>query len=194
MKIGCISFVASTGPSTQFNTVGDEVNEAIASIFLEPSQFVSVSIENSRDQLRAALTRLCDEEKCPLVLTLGHTGPGPNDFAPDVTMEIVDRKLPGFGEIMRYYSYERFKVSVLSRAEAGVRGQSLIINLPAKSKPAKFCLRLLQEGIAEALEQISGIKPGLRGDQIEIPIDKYLPFLKKIRPRLDPAGEKHPTL
>lgn len=116
----------------------------------------------------------------------------PEDIVPDVTLELADRKLPGFGEIMRYYSYERFKVSVLSRAEAGVRGRSLIINLPARPKPVKFCLRLLQEGIAEALEQISGLKPRLRGDEIEVPIDKYLPFLKKLRPKPDPAGEKHP--
>jgi molybdopterin adenylyltransferase len=140
------------------------------------------------------LVDLCDKEKCPLVLTLGGTGPGANDFVPDVTMEVVDRKLPGFGEIMRYYSYERFKVSVLSRAEAGVRGQSLIINLPAKPKPARFCLRLLQEGIAEALEQIAGIKPGLRGDEIVVPIDKYLPFLKKIRPPPEPGGDQHPLI
>ena len=65
----------------------------------------------------------------------------PDDIMPDVTLEVVDRKLPGFGEVMRYYSYERFKVSVLSRAEAGVRGKSLIINLPARPKPVKFCLQ-----------------------------------------------------
>ncbi len=113
---------------------------------------------------------------------------------PDVTLAVVDRKLPGFGEVMRFYSYERFKVSVLSRAEAGVRGRSLIINLPARPKPVKFCLRLLQEGISEALEQIAGIKPGLRGDEIVVPMDKYLPFLKKLRPKPDPAGEKHPYI
>jgi len=183
MKIGCIAFTSFT---TKSDKSGDDVLEAISSIFLEPSKFVSIVIDNDREQLRKALIKLCDDEKCPLVLTLGHTGPGENDFTPDVTMEIVDRKLPGFGEIMRFYSYERFKVSVLSRAEAGVRGKSLVINLPAKSKPAKFCLKLLQEGIAEALEQISGSKPGLRGDQIELPVDKYLPFLKKLRPKINP--------
>ncbi len=64
------------------------------------------------------------------MLTLGGNGPALADIIPDVTLETVDRKLPGFGEVMRYYSYERFKVSVLSRAEAGVRGASLVINLP----------------------------------------------------------------
>ena len=194
MKIGCITLIDPAAPGGKQDKLGAEVERLIAKIFFEPSQFVPRLVPNDRKHLRAALVRLCDEEKCPLVLTLGGSGPGPNDIAPDVTLEVVDRKLPGFGEIMRYYSYERFKVSVLSRAEAGVRGQSLIINLPAKPKPVKFCLKLLQEGIAEALEQIAGIKPGLRGDEIEVPIDKYLPFLKKLRPKADPDGEKHPLI
>jgi molybdopterin adenylyltransferase len=194
MKIGRITLIDPALPDDKQDNLGVEVQRIITTIFIEPSQFVAMLVPNEPKQLREAIIRMCDEEKCPLVLTLGGTGPGPDDIVPDVTMEVVDRKLPGFGEIMRYYSYERFKVSVLSRAEAGVRGRSLIINLPAKPKPVKFCLRLLQEGIAEALEQIAGLKPGLRGDEIEVPIDKYLPFLKKLRPKPDPDGEKHPTL
>jgi len=194
MKIGCITLIDPAARDAKQDQLGAEVERIIAKIFLEPSEFVPVVVPNEPKQLRAAIIRLCDAEKCPLVLTLGGTGPGPNDIAPDVTLEVVDRKLPGFGEIMRYYSYERFKVSVLSRAEGGVRGRSLIINLPARPKPVKFCLRLLQEGISEALEQIAGIKPGLRGDEIEIPIDKYLPFLKKIRPKEDPDGPRHPYI
>ena len=185
MKIGRITIIDPSTKAKQ-DPLGAEVERIIASIFMEPSKFVALEVPNDPKQLRAAIIRLCDEEKCPLVLTLGHTGPGPNDFVPDVTMEVVDRRLPGFGEIMRFYSYERFKVSVLSRAEAGVRGKSLVINLPGRPKPIKFCLRLLQEGIAEALEQIAGFKPGLKGDEIVIPIDKFLPFLKKFRPKIDP--------
>jgi len=194
MKIGCITLIDPYAPVAKQDVLGAEVERMIAKIFSEPSQFVHLHVPKEQKQIQNAIIRLCDEEKCPLVLTLGGAGPGPDDIVPDLTVELADRKLPGFGEIMRYYSYERFKVSVLSRAEAGVRGRSLIINLPAKPRPVKFCLRLLQEGIAEALEQIAGIKPGLRGDEIEVPIDKYLPFLKKLRPKPDPDGEKHPYI
>ena len=194
MKIGLIGLIDPALTDAKQKDLSAEVERIIATIFSDPVQFVAALIPNNRKQLGAAIIRLCDEDKCPLVLTLGGTGPGPNDITPDVTLEVADRKLPGFGEIMRYYSYERFKVSVLSRAEAGVRGQSLIINLPAKPKPVKFCLRLLQEGIAQALEQIAGIKPELRGDEIVVPIDKYLPFLKKFRPKEDPDGPKHPYI
>jgi molybdopterin adenylyltransferase len=194
MKIGYIALTDPAIPPAKEDKLGTEVERVIAAVFITPAQFVPVHVPNDREQLRAALIHLCDKEKCLLVFTLGGTGPMPGDIVPDITMEIVDRKLPGFGEVMRYYSYERFKVSVLSRAEAGVRGQSLVINLPARPKPIKFCLRLLQEGIVEALEQIAGFKPELRGDEIVVPIDKYLPFLKKLRPKQDPDGPKHPYI
>ena len=195
MKIGYIHFGGDAARSAAHNeNFTTELERVISSIFMQKSTFVPMLIANEKKAIAAAIVRLCDEEKCPLVLTLGGAGPGLKDITPDVTMEVVDRKLPGFGEIMRYYSYERFKVSVLSRAEAGVRGESLVINLPGKPKPVKFCLRLLQEGISEALEQIAGIKPELKGDEIVVPIDKYLPFLKKIRPRENPEGDQHPLI
>jgi len=194
MKIGYIAFADPARSATHTAKLNAEIERAIDSIFSEASKYVSITIPNERKQIAAAIIRLCDEEKCPLVLTLGGSGPGLQDITPDITLEVLDRKLPGFGEIMRYYSYERFKVSVLSRAEGGVRGKSLVINFPARPKPIKFCLRLLQEGIIEALEQIAGIKPGLRGDEIVVPIDKYLPFLKKFRPKPNPEGENHPYI
>jgi len=121
MKIGRISLV---DPAAKQDKLGPEIERVISSIFSEPSTFVPMHVPNEPRQLRAALIRLCDEEKCPLVLTLGGTGPGPNDIVPDVTLEVLDRKLPGFGEVMRYYSYERFKVSVLSGQPIVANGQS----------------------------------------------------------------------
>jgi len=194
MKIGLITFLDPEAPEAKQKALTEEIERAIAKTFLDKIEFTTLAIAHDKPSLKAALIRLCDGEKCPLVLTTGGAGPAEGDFTPDVTLDVVDRKLPGFGEIMRYYSYERFKVSVLSRAEAGVRGKSLVINMPARPKPVGFCMRLLQEGIVEALEQIAGFKPELRGDEIEVPIDKYLPFLKKLRPKPDPSGEKHPYM
>jgi len=193
MKIGRVTLI---DPATAVKQKGFdlELEKVVAKIFLEPSQFVTRHVANERKAIKAALIDLCDEEKCPLVLTFGGVGPAPAEIVPDVTLEIVERKLPGFGEMMRFYSYERAKVSILSRAEAGIRGRSLIVNLPARPKPVNFCFKILQEPIAEALEQLSGEKPGLRGDEIEVPVDKYLPFLKKLRPKPEPGGAKHPYI
>jgi len=193
MKIGRVTLIdpATAVKQESFNL---ELEKVVAKIFLEPTQFVTRHVANERKAIKSALLELCDDKKCPLVLTFGGVGPAPAEIVPDVTLDIVERKLPGFGEMMRFFSYEHAKVSILSRAEAGIRGQSLIVNLPSRPKPVKFCFKILQEPIAEALEQLSGSKPGLRGDEIEVPVDKYLPFLKKLRPKPEPGGPKHPMI
>lgn len=191
MKIGRITLALDPSRPAPSPKLEAEIERVIGLIFQEPTQFINVSVNNS-DELRAALTRLCDEEKCPLVLTLGGTAAAKTDIAPDVTREVADRELPGFGEIMRYYSYERIKNAALSRATAGIRGTSLIVNLPSKPKGITFCLKLLREPISEGLEQIMGTRALLREDEIIIPIEKYLPFLKRFRIKPDPRGEHMP--
>ncbi len=193
MKIGRITLIDPTAPAAQQDKYGPETEQVISDMFEERSQFVTMRVPHDRGQLRAALIQLCDVEKCPFVLTIGGTGPAATDFTPDVTLEILDREFPGFGEMMRRYSYERVKMSVLSRATAGVRGRSLIINLPGRPKAVKFCLRMLEDGIAEALDKVADARPGMRGDEIVVPLEKYLPFLKVLRVKPDPRGE-HPTL
>jgi molybdopterin adenylyltransferase len=193
MKIGRVTLI---DPAIAVKQKGFdfELEKVVAKVFLEPTEFVVRHVANKPSAIKSALIELCDDEKCPLVLTFGGVGPAPSDVTPDVTMEVIQRHLPGFGEVMRWVSYERAKVSILSRAEAGIRGKSLIINMPSRPKPTRFCFKILQEPIAEALEQLSGAKPGLRGDEIEVPIDKYLPFLKKLRPKPEPGGPKHPYI
>jgi molybdopterin adenylyltransferase len=193
MKIGRVTLI---DPATVAKQKGFdlELEKVVFKVFTEPSEFVVRHVANQREAIKSALIELCDVEKCPLVLTFGGVGPAPTEIVPDVTLEILDRHIPGFGEVMRWVSYERAKVSILSRAEAGIRGSSLIVNMPSRPKPTQFCFKVLQEPIAEALEQLSGFKPGLRGDEIELPIDKYLPFLKRIRPKPEPGGAKHPYI
>jgi molybdopterin adenylyltransferase len=193
MKIGRVTLIDPAFAVKQKN-FDLELEKVVAKVFFEPCEFVVRHVANRHAAIKSALIELCDEEKCPLVLTFGGVGIALTDIVPDVTMEIVDRKLPGFGDTMRWISYDRAKVSILSRAEAGIRGKSLVVNLPSRPKPVKFCFKILQEPIAEALEVLSGEKPGLRGDEIEVPIDKFLPFLKKLRPKPEPGGPKHPII
>ena len=195
MKIGRITLSDRAAPGVDEDTNGPEIELRTGKIFEGEHQFVRVLIPNDVEQLRAALIRLCDEEKCPLVITTGGTGPGPRDITPETTRSILDKELPGFGEVMRYYSYERVRTAILSRATAGIRGQSLIINLPGRLRPAWFCLKLLREAMAEGLEHITGTRPVLRVDPIEVPLEKWLPFLKVLRGDPKKAGEyDHPPL
>jgi molybdopterin adenylyltransferase len=192
MKIGRITIVDPAAPADQRDKHGPEIDKVLTEFFDGPSQIITVLATGS-DQVRAALLRLCDEEKCPLVVTTGGTGPAAGDFVPDATRGALDRELPGFGEIMRAYSFERVKVSILSRASAGVRGKSFVINLPARPKAVKFCLRIVRDGVVEVLDQVAGVQVTLRQDEIVVPLEKYLPFLKHFRVKPNPDGE-HPMI
>lgn len=183
MKIGRITLSDRASQGVYEDKSGPEIEKAISKIFEGEQTFVRVLIPDDPKQLLAALLRLCDEEKCPLVITTGGTGPAKRDITPETTRQVLERELPGFGEIMRYYSYERVPTAILSRATAGIRGESLIINLPGRPRAVGFCLKLLREAIAEGLEHITGTRPELRGEQVVVPLEKFLPFLKWLRPK-----------
>jgi len=189
MKIGRITLSDRASQGVYEDKSGPEIERVVTAIFEEPSEFIRILIPDDPEQLRAAFIRLCDEEKCPLVITTGGTGPSKRDITPETTLQVLDKELPGFGEIMRYYSYERVKTAILSRATAGIRGKSLIINLPGRPRAIGFCLKLLREAIAEGLEHITGTRPELRVDPIELPLEKYLPFLKWLKPKKDPRDK-----
>ena len=142
-----------------------------------------------RAGLKAALLRLSDREQCPLIVTTGGIGPGPRDFVPEVTLELIERELPGFGETVRHYSFHRGPVALLSRAVAGVRGTTLIVNFPSRPKPVYGCMKLLREAIVECIEQLRGVRYDLHTDPIVIPVEKWLPFLKRFRVKPDPRWE-----
>jgi molybdopterin adenylyltransferase len=188
MKIGHITLLDSSFTAAAAEKLNPEIEEEIGRIFDERSQFIHV-IVSDREQLHAALLRLCDEEKCPLVVTTGGTGPGPLDIAPEVTLDLLEKELPGFGETIRHYSFQRAPIALLSRAVAGVRGQSLIINLPSRPNAIKGCMKLLREAIVACLEQVTGIRYKLWVNEIEIPLEKWLPFLKRFRVKPDPRFE-----
>jgi molybdopterin adenylyltransferase len=141
---------------------GPEIERLVAAQFAEPLEWVRVLLPDDRPQIEAALRRLVDVEQCSLVVTTGGTGPAPRDVTPEATRAVLERELPGFGEAMRMQSFARVKTTLLSRATAGVRGRSLIVNLPGRPRAIGECLPLLVPAIAEALDHIAGFRPKLR--------------------------------
>jgi molybdopterin adenylyltransferase len=131
-------------------------------LFFEPLEWTRVLMPDSRQELEAVLRQLADQEQCSLILTTGGTGPAPRDITPEATRAVLEIELPGFGEIMRLRSFETVKTAILSRGTAGVRGRSLIINLPGRPRAIRECLPLLAPAIAEALDHIAGFRPALR--------------------------------
>ncbi|GAB2180034.1 molybdopterin adenylyltransferase [Denitratisoma sp. agr-D3] len=101
------------------------------------------------------LMQLCDDAGCHLVLTTGGTGPTVRDVTPEATLAVVEKEMPGFGEQMRQISLHFVPTAILSRQTAGIRGRSLILNLPGQPKSIKETLEGVKD--AEGRQVVPGI-------------------------------------
>ena len=162
MKVARVTLSDRAAAGVYADESGPEIERVAQQFFAEPLEWTRVLLPDSRAELEAALRRLADQEQCPLILTTGGTGPAPRDITPEATRAVLEKELPGFGEIMRLHSYTKVKTAILSRATAGVRGRSLIVNLPGRPGAIGECLPLLAPAIAEALDHIAGFRPALR--------------------------------
>ncbi len=162
MKIARVTLSDRASAGIYADESGPEIERIAAGHFSEPLEWSRVLLADDRAALEAALRRLADVEQCPLILTTGGTGPAARDITPEATRAVLEKELPGFGEIMRLQSYAKVKTAILSRATAGVRGRSLIINLPGRPSAVAECLPLLMPAIAEALDHVAGFRPALR--------------------------------
>lgn len=135
---------------------GPEIERVLAEQGVASIDWRRVLIPDDRAGIEAELRRLCDDEHCDLILTTGGTGPAPRDVTPEATRAVLDRELPGFGEIMRVQSFARVPTAILSRSIAGTRGRTLIVNLPGNPKAIGECLPLVFPAILEALRHLRG--------------------------------------
>ena len=113
-------------------------------------------IPDERSIIEATLRELCDQEKCCLVVTTGGTGPAKRDVTPEATEAVCDKLLDGFGEQMRAVSLKVVPTAILSRQIAGIRGNSLIVNLPGKPSAIRDCLLAVFPAIPYCVDLIDG--------------------------------------
>lgn len=113
-------------------------------------------VPDEQKEIQAALRRLADEEKAALVVTTGGTGFAPRDVTPEATLAVCERLTPGIPEAMRYASLQVTPRAMLSRAQAGIRGGTLIVNLPGSPKAARENLQAVLPALAHGLEMLSG--------------------------------------
>jgi molybdopterin adenylyltransferase len=102
------------------------------------------------------LIQLADVENCSLIVTTGGTGPALRDVTPEATEAICQKMLPGFGELMRQVSLQIVPTAILSRQSAGIRGTSLIINLPGKPTAIAECLVAVMPAVPDCISVIGG--------------------------------------
>ena len=106
--------------------------------------------------LAGKLQEIADSEKAELILTTGGTGFSERDVIPEATEEVIERKVPGIPEAIRAYSMTITKRAMLSRATAGIRGKTLIVNLPGSPKAVRESLEYIIDALAHGLEILSG--------------------------------------
>ena len=106
--------------------------------------------------LRDAKIRICDEGRADLVLTTGGTGCSPRDVMPEATAAAAERMVPGIPEAMRAYSMQFTRRAMLTRAASGIRGRSLIVNLPGSPKAVRECLEYILPELRHGLEILLG--------------------------------------
>ncbi|HWB61594.1 MAG TPA: molybdopterin adenylyltransferase [Chthoniobacteraceae bacterium] len=162
MKIARITLSDRASAGVYEDASGPEIERVVQEIFDEPLEWSRALLPDDHAKIEERLLHFADVERCPLIITTGGTGPGPRDVTPEATQAVLEKELPGFGELMRMRSYEKVKTSILSRATAGIRGQSLIVNLPGRPSSIAECLPPLAPAIAEALDHITGLRPRLR--------------------------------
>ncbi|MFA6966193.1 molybdopterin adenylyltransferase [Bosea sp. (in: a-proteobacteria)] len=113
-------------------------------------------IPDDRALIAGTLTALADEEGCCLVVTTGGTGPAPRDVTPEATEDVIEKPMPGFGELMRQVSLQKVPTAILSRQTAGIRGKCLIVNLPGRPRAIAECLDAVMPAIPYCIDLIEG--------------------------------------
>lgn len=121
-----------------------------------PWQAVALVVADEQPPIEAALIELCDLEGCSLVVTTGGTGPALRDVTPEATTAVCEKMMPGFGELMRAASLKFVPTAILSRQTAGIRGKSLIVNLPGKPSAIDDCLNAVFPAIPYCIDLIEG--------------------------------------
>ncbi len=107
-------------------------------------------------ELKRLLIDLVDDKHCCLIITTGGTGPSPRDVTPEATEAVCNKLLPGFGELMRKVSLEKVPTAILSRQTAGIRGTSLLVNLPGQPRAIAECLDAVFPAIPYCIELAGG--------------------------------------
>lgn len=115
-----------------------------------------IILPDDPEALKGEMIRMSDEERLHLILTTGGTGFSKRDITPEATLEVCQRRVPGIPEAMRYYSLQITPRAMLSRAEAGIRNNTLIINMPGSPKAIREVLEYILPSLIHGLDILTG--------------------------------------
>ena len=157
-RIGIVTASDRASSGTYEDKSGPAIAEYLKEILSSSWEPIQRVIPDDLSSLISTLTALCDVESCSLVLTTGGTGPALRDVTPEATEAVCEKMLPGFGELMRLESLKYVPTAILSRQTAGIRGTTLIINLPGRPTSIRQCLSAVFPAIPYCLDLIGGAR------------------------------------
>ena len=167
-RIGIINVSDRASAGIYEDIPGKAVLTLLQLYLTSPWEPVYRIIPDEQDQLEAAFIEMADVERCCLIVTTGGTGPALRDVTPEATEAVCQKMLPGFGELMRAESLKYVKTAILSRQTAGIRGQTLIVNLPGRPRAIEQILPAVFPAIPYCVDLIGGPHLTVNEDVISV--------------------------
>lgn len=158
LRIGIITISDRASGGTYEDRSGPAIRQWLTEVLTSPWEEVYRLIPDERPSIEATLKDLCDTHCCSLVVTTGGTGPAERDVTPEATEAVCHKMLPGFGEQMRAVSLQSVPTAILSRQTAGIRGHSLVVNLPGKPAAIAECLNAIFAAVPYCVDLIGGAR------------------------------------
>ncbi|MBN9454244.1 MAG: molybdopterin adenylyltransferase [Bosea sp.] len=155
-RIGIVTVSDRASAGIYADEGGPAIHAYFSKVLTSPWEAVARVIPDDRAVIAATLRDLADKEGCCLIVTTGGTGPAPRDVTPEATEDVVEKPMPGFGELMRQVSLAKVPTAILSRQTAGIRGKSLIVNLPGRPRAIAECLDAVMPAIPYCIDLIEG--------------------------------------
>ncbi len=156
IKIGVLTVSDRASRGEYEDLSGIAIINTLQEYLSTPFSYIYKVIEDEQELIEESLVAMCDKDKCCLVLTTGGTGPAKRDVTPEATEAVCQKMLPGFGELMRSASLKYVPTAILSRQTAGIRNNTLIINLPGKPKSIRECLDAVFPAVPYCIDLIEG--------------------------------------
>jgi molybdopterin adenylyltransferase len=156
IRIGVINVSDRASAGVYADTPGQAAVALLREWLLTPFEVDYRVLPDEQPVIEAELRRMADEAGCCLVVTTGGTGPAARDVTPEATVAVCSRILPGFGERMRAVSLAYVPTAILSRQTAGIRGKTLIVNLPGRPKAIRENLEAVFPAIPYCVDLIGG--------------------------------------